>query len=455
MLLIISDLHLTDGSSGTTIGPHAFKIFKNRLQDLAYEASWRKGGKYRPVGKVDIILLGDILDVIRSNKWLDDGVTIRPWSNVQSEELVSLVENINDAILEHNTPGLNILKNLKNDKQGAITIPGADTNDKPLQVGYESTAEGRVEVKVNIHYMVGNHDWFYHLPGHRYSAMRKKVVEAIGLVNDPEKPFPHNSNESVEIQHILDEHHVLARHGDIYDPFNYEDNRDASSLGDAIVVELLNRFPMEVAKRFADRLPPAFTEGLKEIDNVRPLLIIPLWISGLLERTCSNDKQLSEDVKNLWNQLADDFLSLDFVKSRDSFWNPIDAVDKLQIALKITNKMSFRALSNIISWFQRKGKSRGESYVEHALKEKEINADTRFIIYGHTHYPELVPLEVKKNSNCIYLNSGTWRAVHELTRAKRKAKNFVGFKVMSYVTIFKEDERSGRTFEFWNGSLGE
>jgi len=35
MLVIVSDLHLTDGSSGTTIDPDAFSIFRERLKGLA------------------------------------------------------------------------------------------------------------------------------------------------------------------------------------------------------------------------------------------------------------------------------------------------------------------------------------------------------------------------------------------------------------------------------------
>jgi hypothetical protein len=50
MLVIASDLHLTDGtSSGETIRSSAFRIFRERLRDLAYDASWRADGKYKPI----------------------------------------------------------------------------------------------------------------------------------------------------------------------------------------------------------------------------------------------------------------------------------------------------------------------------------------------------------------------------------------------------------------------
>jgi len=49
MIVFISDIHLTDGTSGQTIKAGAFRAFAERLRDLAYDASWRTGGKYAPI----------------------------------------------------------------------------------------------------------------------------------------------------------------------------------------------------------------------------------------------------------------------------------------------------------------------------------------------------------------------------------------------------------------------
>ncbi|MDA2927107.1 hypothetical protein MYX78_07730 [Acidobacteria bacterium AH-259-G07] len=55
MLVIISDLHLTDGTSGETIRAGAFRAFRERLRDLAYDASWRADGKYKPIKELDLV----------------------------------------------------------------------------------------------------------------------------------------------------------------------------------------------------------------------------------------------------------------------------------------------------------------------------------------------------------------------------------------------------------------
>jgi hypothetical protein len=49
MLIIISDLHLTDGTSGETIQQGAFFLLRERLFSLAYDASWRAPGVYKPL----------------------------------------------------------------------------------------------------------------------------------------------------------------------------------------------------------------------------------------------------------------------------------------------------------------------------------------------------------------------------------------------------------------------
>ncbi len=178
MLVIISDLHLTDGTSGETIRASAFGAFRERLRDLAYDASWRADGKYRPVEKVDIILLGDILDVIRSTKWL--AIEERPWSDPQSQKFTMKIAEINSAILENNNTALGILKSIN--RGSALTLPPATEAGKPAFTSRDKPGSAdRVPVKVQMYYLVGNHDWFYHLDGRAYADVRNSVVDALGL----------------------------------------------------------------------------------------------------------------------------------------------------------------------------------------------------------------------------------------------------------------------------------
>ncbi|MCB0840469.1 MAG: hypothetical protein KDD99_27575, partial [Bacteroidetes bacterium] len=456
MLIIISDLHLTDGTSGTTIGTGAFEIFKDRITDMAIKASWRQdeAGKriYEPIKTIDILLLGDVLDIIRSKHWSDAPNGLRPWSDPNSPEFIAMVQKINRDILKNNEASFAMLRALTQTtrgmgNEGKITIPmnqyeegekpKPQTKTRSITAINPETVE--IPVKVRIHYMVGNHDWFYHLPGKAYDEVRRDVVRAMGLANNPNLPFPHSIEESVDLQQICRDHRVYPRHGDIHDPFNYDEDkgRDASSLGDVIVVELLNRFPAEVEQQMKGRLPEETISGLKEIDNVRPLMFIPIWINGLLNKTC-HDKELAEEVQDIWNKMADDFLELPVVEAEDTLM-PFESVDLLQIGLKITKVTGFDTISKVISSIAGKKGGGGETYYKQALKEPAYtNGEVDFVVYGHTHHQEIVPLEMKDMTDRFYFNTGTWRQVFELSRADRKAESFMGFQVMSYLGFFKE-----------------
>jgi hypothetical protein len=62
MLVILSDIHLTDGTSGTTIDPRAFQKFGNILSNIIGDPEQAK------IKEIEIVLMGDIFDVIRSNR---------------------------------------------------------------------------------------------------------------------------------------------------------------------------------------------------------------------------------------------------------------------------------------------------------------------------------------------------------------------------------------------------
>ena len=448
MLVIVSDLHLGDGSTGGTISPGAFHIFAERLRELAVAASWRADGSYRPIDRIDLVLLGDVLDVIRSTRW---GVTssARPWGNPHAPEFVAQITQITADILQHNDDSLSVLRGLA--AQGGMTVPPALRAGKPA-----SDVEGQT-VPVRIHYMVGNHDWFYHLPGPNYDTLRQTIKQQMGLANRSDSPFPHDITESDELLQAMRRHKVAARHGDLFDPFNFEGDRDASSLGDVIVIELANRFAAEVDAGLGSELPATTIMGLREIDNIRPLMLTPVWIDGLLERTCSFPA-VRKKVKTVWDRLADEFLSIDFVRQRDT-WSPFDLVDGLERALKFSKRLSIGWASSVVEWMQKVRGSTGASYYHHALAEQDFrNRRAKNVVYGHTHTAESVPLDASYAEGYVldqmYFNSGTWRRVHRQTRLAPGEHEFIASDVMTYLAFFQGDERKGRPYETWSGTLG-
>jgi hypothetical protein len=363
--------------------------------------------------------------------------------------MTETVTGIMDDILRHNSEAARILRSLA--AENAVAVPPANQAGQPV---YEAQPH---PVPVMTHYMVGNHDWHLHLRGSGYDLIRQKVSHHLGLANRHNAPFPHDPVECEELLDALRRHRVFARHGDIYDPINFSEDRDGSSLGDAIVVQLVSRFAVEVENEMGDDLPDAVIAGLREIDNIRPLLLIPIWIDGLLERSCPVPS-VRKQLKKTWDRLADELLQLSVVRDRDT-WSRFDLIDGLEGALKFSKRLSIGWAGKIATWLQSLRGSSSDSYYQHALSEQDFrNRRARHIVYGHTHQVETVPLDASYADsfvlNQLYFNSGTWRRVYRPTQFAPAEHEFIPSESLNYLAFFQGDERGGRPFETWSGTLG-
>jgi hypothetical protein len=455
MLVAISDLHFDDGTIGKSLSTDAFRLFCERLEQLAFSASLRSDGSYRPLESIDLLLLGDIFELIHSTRWLREKVVeagfVRPWSNPSRPELSAKIQEITQGILEHNAGSMSIMRQMANGE--AICIPPANKRGIPA-----ADASERIPVPVNIYYMVGNHDWFYHLPGEAYQQARSQFIKAMGLQN-PVAPIPHEYHEWDVLGELFEKYRIFARHGDIYDRWSYnaQYGRDAPALGDALSIELINRFPEEVEKNLGDALPSHFYRSLHEMINVRPTVAVPLWIGGQIRHYGVMEK-LEGVVKSIWNQLVTEFLDLDFVRAFEKRWNPFDSVDELSLVLKLTRWTSIENFNRVILLIKKKLFQDDPSFAKQALKEKAFTSrKADFIVYGHTHHHEIIPLDSYhrngKENYQFLVNTGTWRSYYDLTRYHPEQQKFLPYQLMSYLAFFREDERHGRRHEAWLGKL--
>jgi UDP-2,3-diacylglucosamine pyrophosphatase LpxH len=454
MLIIVSDIHLSDGTCGKPITPAAFGLFADRLKELAENASWRSDGKYRPVENIDILMMGDILEMLHSTIWLEtklgDPGYVRPWTDFRAPEFAATIQKITRAVLKNNQVSVAIMKGLARE---GIPLPPATADGKPDKLASES------RVKVRLHYMVGNHDWYYHLPGPAFDAIRQEIVEAFGL-SGTNKPFAHELKEISELQDLLNSYQVYAQHGDLYDTFNYskDKGRNAGTLGDAFAVEILNRFPVEVKDRMGKDLPAGLIENLSELVNVRPALATPLWVSSQLRQN-NVSPVLQKKLKDLWDEMSKEFLKLDFVQEGDLPFK-LDIVDGLELAIRLTDRVSFKTLDSLVVWIRKKFGSEEITFARHALKEEAfLDRKAKFIVYGHTHHHEIVPLDSFPNAllptNQMYINSGTWHTYYDLAIYKPEEQKFVPYQVLTYLAFYKDDERKGGRFETWSGSFSD
>ena len=236
MLIIISDLHLGDSTCGKSISSDAFYVFAERLDEMAMRASWRSDGSYKPIKEINILLLGDIFDPLHSTLWLDTeenspGYT-RPWTDQKKPAYAEKLKQITRAIISKNAESLQVLQELKVEIPQSLTSPINWEDNKNL-----------VEAETHIYYMIGNHDWYYGIPGAAFNEIRAEVVEALGL-SQSNAPFPYFEEDNFPLAEKLAQYKVYAHHGDIYDKFNY--NAEKGRINSALV--MLEKPPFGIEK---------------------------------------------------------------------------------------------------------------------------------------------------------------------------------------------------------------
>lgn len=454
MLIILSDVHLGDGTCGRSISSSAFHLFGDRLRELAINASWRSDGTYKPVDGIDLLLLGDVLDPLHSTLWLEpasDGSQVRPWHDTRLPQFAEKLGQVTNSILTQNASAAEVLRRAASGELVYLTpANGRGQLDKE--------SRERLPVPVHTYYMVGNHDWYYHLPGPAFEAIRQTVVQAFGLANEP-GPFPHKSADSPQIEELFSRYQLLAQHGDVYDSFNYDKSkgRDAATLGDVFSVEMLNRFPLEIRRELGTEAPDALVDNLRELTNVRPALAAPLWITGQIRDFC-DDCAMQDKLKAIWDRMGEEFLALDFVRQADK-WMQFDAVDAMEIIMNVSRRAKFTTINEVVTWLRQKMWESGEiSFARNALKEPAfLDKSAQYIVYGHTHHHEIISLDAAGLTPYptaqLYFNSGTWHTYYDLAVYKPEEQKFIPYQVLTYLCFYSNGERRGRRFETWSGSF--
>ena len=288
MLVFVSDIHLNDGTVCKHTDGDAAKAFFSRLKDQIYSAGFRSDGSYRPVTTVSVVMLGDVFDFIRSSKWHYSNtsqVQSRPWHDVKEWHYIA--KEICSDIIKENA---DFLDTFRKASLFGLDIKVPDT----YSPGYEKLfGTGIVNFpnelthtrcSVELYYMVGNHDWILRNPDSRLDEVRYMVKSSLGLLNrDFVWDIKEISKTATELLDLSKEHRVYFQHGDSYDPYNYHPflGRDASSVGDAIVIELVTGFPVkvrrELAKQYSDyKMSKVLDNALQEIDNIRPATQVPV-----------------------------------------------------------------------------------------------------------------------------------------------------------------------------------
>ena len=123
-------------------------------------------------------------------------------------------------------------------------------------------------------------------------------------------------------------------------------------------------------------------------------------------------------------------------------------VNKLKLAIRMTNRFSFRTIDEIVVWARKIFRSEEITFARFALKEETfLDRSARFMVYRHTHHYEIIPLDS--------IRTMTWHTSLDLAINKPDEQKFVPCQVLNYLTFCKNGERLDRCFETWSGTFSD
>jgi UDP-2,3-diacylglucosamine pyrophosphatase LpxH len=434
MLIVISDLHLMDG----TAGAHHVEpgVFRSVMLDLAAHT------REAQATEITLLFLGDVFDLYRTERWFEYPLEARPWGASPSPQALF---DIYDGVVRNNTETFAIL-------QGSLV--------EALGFPVEPTRM----------YVPGNHDSVVNEHAH----LRRRTRALLGMPEGDEV-FP---------RHVLDvEHGVFARHGQEFDRLNFEGSEafDAGELvipevdyhampiGDAVACEYASKIAPLVAALLPEEHPnrARIAERMRDIVDVRPMAGMVRWA---LWQATQVDKSTVKTVIRAMQDAATSVHELAFTKEWIARHDRLgwDEADQFQAFLRILRTFGpgnyRRALSvgDKLAAF-----SHADRYAKGAAADfdrLDVHPEGKYIyyvLYGHTHLARQVPVQVlgdpPNERYRVYFNTGTWRPTHRMLLG---GEGFASWKEITYVLVYKPGELvSGGSFmsypavESWTGTV--
>lgn len=391
MLIFASDIHLTDALHGQAV-----------TKAEVFERFWVRIQAARGKRPAHLCFVGDLFDLVRSPSWIEGSA--RPYHD-PSDRVITQVEEIVDRVLLREKKFFDLIR-------------------------------GRVEAgELVVHYVLGNHD---RLLGFAPEARRKINLALTGRDEAIEYPT----------EKVFPEHRVLAYHGHVGDMLNASPD-GKGTIGDVIGSDLITRFPYEVQRVLGEK-----RAELEDIDDVRPIYAVPAWVRQLgIQR-----RELLSPVAQTWTNLVHDFLDNSFVRQwmrKQSKMFGFDPGTKLRLLLELSTgrimaKAHDQRLTKLYKVFQHAFDGK---MALRAGEELVRRGGLQYVVNGHSHFANMVPLGRIDGSPAVYFNTGTWRTLHQIGYDLGGRPSFLPFDAMSYLVFFPTGDPMGRDYEWWNGAM--
>jgi len=353
MLIIVSDLHLTDTPSRSTLDVASFE---RTMHGVLNEPS------SKAAEKTTLVLLGDVLEILKSDRWLANDV--RPWEP-PTDVHQKTVRNIVDRILASNADFLTALRSIQD-----------------------------AHPKLAIEYVIGNHDWPLNTMG---DGSRAAVRTALRLPGG-DTLFPHSHDDA--------DHAVLAQHGHEWDKANRY--RGASvAIGDAIVIDIITRLPIVFGELLGVPPDDRSLRFVHEVDNVIPQTPYRMakWLAdGLATLDSTARTHLNAALGGVAEDMMQRVKPYKTESPVGTWW--VRALKALAVAYG-----PMRAALKLPAGASSPPPLAGNVAFDVEESFRQFGIDYRYVVYGHTHIPDLRSISTSRGMT-YYLNCGTWRRLH-------------------------------------------
>jgi hypothetical protein len=439
MLVVLSDLHLADGSAGDhNLAP---QVYHDLLDQLA--EAHAKVRRFNPNSRVEIVYAGNVFELRRTHFWFEQG-DHKPWRHFdmakdaaqarppRSGEYLQRAVQLFTRIMTH---------------QNVAPIKGILGDKLADRFGGVEPVRG---------YLPGDADRMINMS----PDLRARVIDFLGLDLgrdqpwDPEQRFPNA---------WYDPHHgAFIRHGHEWDVYSFEgdanrpEDYDNIPMSDLITTELFARLTYEasVMQGAADapaELVAEFNRKLQQIDNVRPVSALVSWLAHHFSSPLEQ-KLLATCIERALNN----FKNQEYVKwwlsaaGHDKVWTPVDEADRIEWLLEGLKHLWMGKAKLALAIYDKVANyDPFERFVDHAAKEPVLHQDgspIHYIVYGHTHEAVHTPLGMVGNGPARrmahYVNTGSLRPTHTVTRDGR---DFFVSESLDFAIFYRADEKPGAT----------